>query len=175
MVYLIPYKTFFYTRNNSSANSGICINCKKKGLLVGLVSLGEIQVTPLQRINVSGGDVLHAIKKSDPSFSGFGEAYFSWVNPSAIKAWKYHRQMTLNLVVPVGEVNFVFHDINSRTFREVLLGENNYIRLTVPPRIWFGFQGCSTTPSLVLNISDIPHDPKEAEAKNLNEIKYQWH
>jgi len=142
---------------------------------VGFVSLDEIQVTTLRRINVPGGDVLHAIKMSDPSFTSFGEAYFSWVNPGAIKAWKFHRQMTLNLVVPVGEVNFVFHEINSRTFREVCLGENHYIRLTVPPRIWFGFKGCSPSPSLLLNISDIPHDPNEVETKNLNEIKYEWH
>ena len=116
---------------------------------MGHVRLTEILITPLKRITVEGGDVLHAIKKSDSSFTGFGEAYFSWVNPCVIKAWKLHRQMTLNLVVPVGEVKFVFHEPHSGDFREELLGESHYFRLTVPPGIWFGFQGCATGPSLL--------------------------
>ena len=113
---------------------------------MGHVRLEDILITPLKRVSVSGGDVLHAIKMSDPSFVGFGEAYFSWVNPGIIKAWKLHRQMTLNLVVPVGEVRFVFHELNSGNFREELIGEMRYLRLTVPPRVWFGFQGCASAP-----------------------------
>ena len=141
---------------------------------MGPVSLEEILITPLKVITVSGGDVLHAIKKSDPSFLGFGEAYFSWVNPGVIKAWKLHRQMTLNLIVPVGEVKFVFHELHSGNFREEILGKTCYYRLTVPPGIWFGFQGCNSAPSLLLNISDIIHDPEEVETKKVSAIPYKW-
>ena len=136
--------------------------------------LEDIIITPLKKISVSGGDVLHAIKVSDPSFVGFGEAYFSWVKPRAIKAWKLHRRMTLNLVVPVGAVKFVFHEPHSGNYREELLGEIRYQRLTVPPRIWFGFQGYSSTSSLLLNISDIPHDPGEVDTKELNDFSFKW-
>jgi len=138
------------------------------------VKLEDILITPLKRVSVLGGDVLHAIKKTDPTFVGFGEAYFSWIDPGAIKAWKLHREMTLNLVVPVGQVKFVFHELHSGNFREELLGEIRYIRLTVPPKVWFGFQGCASSPSLLLNVSDIPHDPEEVETKNLNEFPFQW-
>jgi len=138
------------------------------------VRLTEILITPLKRITVSGGDVLHAIKTSDPTFAGFGEAYFSWVNPGVIKAWKLHRQMTLNLVVPVGEVKFVFHELHSGNFREELIGESHYYRLTVPPGIWFGFQGFTSAPSLLLNISDIIHDPEEVDSQKLDVFPYQW-
>ena len=48
--------------------------------------LDQIQVTPLRRIFSIGGDVLHALKSTEVSFKGFGEAYFSWVEPGAIKA-----------------------------------------------------------------------------------------
>ena len=76
---------------------------------MGVVSLTDILVTPLRRITTDGGDVMHALKKSDIGYNGFGEVYFSWVEQGAIKAWKCHQRMTLNLVVPVGEVHFVFH------------------------------------------------------------------
>ena len=41
------------------------------------------------------GQVFHAIKESSLGFSGFGEAYFSTISPSAIKGWKLHTKMNL--------------------------------------------------------------------------------
>ena len=63
-------------------------------------SVEEIIVTPLARIPVVGGDVLRAMKSDDIGYVNFGESYFSIVHPGAIKAWKRHLLMTLNLVVP---------------------------------------------------------------------------
>ena len=77
------------------------------------MKLTDILVTPLRRIETAGGDVLHAMKKTDAGYTGFGEAYFSWVSAGAIKAWKRHTQMTMNVVVPVGQVRFVFRCINA--------------------------------------------------------------
>ena len=141
---------------------------------MGKKLLNKIKVKPLKIINLSTGNIMRAIIKKDLKNGIFGEAYFSWVKPGVIKAWKFHRQMTLNLVVPVGEVKFVFHEPHSGKFREELLGEIHYQRLTVPPRVWFGFQGCASVPSLLLNVSDIPHDPEEVETKELNEFPFQF-
>jgi len=140
---------------------------------MGSVSLAKIIITPLKRVAVSGGDVLHAMKKSDDNYMGFGEAYFSQIESGAVKAWKRHRQMTLNLVVPVGEVYFVFMDSNGYK-REEKIGNGNYARLTVPPMIWFGFKGVSKGTSLLVNIADIEHSPDEVERKELSDIKYDW-
>ncbi len=135
----------------------------------------EITTSPLTRISVSGGDVWHAMKSGDSGFKGFGEAYFSWIEKGVIKAWKKHERMTLNLVVPVGEVRFVFvREDSLKNFREEIIGVSRYVRLTVPPGIWFGFQGLAKPQSLVLNIADFPHDPDEVFRRELNEIKYDW-
>lgn len=141
---------------------------------MGAVSLSGIRVTPLSRISVTGGDVLHALKATDVDFSGFGEAYFSTVKPGCVKAWKRHLRMTMNLVVPVGMVLFVFLDRESGEIREETIGSDRYVRLTVPPGIWFGFQGASECESLVLNISSIPHDPAEVERLPVSAIEYEW-
>ena len=140
---------------------------------MGRVSLNEICVTPLKRISVTGGDVLHAMKKSDPGYVDFGEAYFSLVEFGTIKAWKRHLQMTLNLVVPIGEVQFVLMD-SVGLIRKERIGEGHYARLTIPPGIWFGFQGVSKKIALLLNIADIEHSPEEVERKELDEVKYDW-
>ena len=87
--------------------------------------------------------------------------------------------MTLNLVVPVGVVRFVLFDnrkgsTTNGDFQVVSLSRENYIRLTVPPMVWFGFQGMGQKDSLLLNIANIPHDPNEMIYKKLNEIDFDW-
>jgi dTDP-4-dehydrorhamnose 3,5-epimerase len=141
------------------------------------MNINDILVTPLERIETIGGDVLHGMKQSDPGYAGFGETYFSWVSIDAVKAWKRHTQMTMNVVVPVGKVRFVFRCVNSEDveeFRVEEIGEDRYVRLTVPPGIWFGFQGLGTPQSLVMNIASIPHDPNEVERMLLSDINYKW-
>ena len=136
----------------------------------------NIIVTKLDQIEVDGGNVMHAMKSTDPGFINFGEAYFSKIGYNKIKAWKRHKKMTLNLVVPYGKIEFVFiENIKEHPHRilTITLGQDNYQRITVPPYIWMGFKGLDKD-SFLLNISDIPHDPNEVERLELEEINYSW-
>ena len=141
---------------------------------MGKLSLDDILITPLARISTNGGDVQHVMKKNDCGYESFGEAYFSWVNIGSVKGWKRHTQMLMNVVVPVGMVRFVFYLEAENAFRTVVIGVENYARLTVPPGIWFGFQCLSESHSLILNIASIPHDPNEVERMDLSEIDFDW-
>src|ERR1051325_10213072 len=89
-------------------------------------------VTPLKQIPDERGKVMHMLKRTDSQFAGFGEIYFSVVNPGAVKAWKKHLQMTLNLAVIHGAAKLVIHDDRTRVFQEIVLGpDNNYSLVTV--------------------------------------------
>jgi len=137
----------------------------------------NILTTPLQRISVDGGDVKHIIKDNDIGFAGFGEAYLSEVSYKKIKGWKLHKLMTLNLVCLVGDVRFVLLDDRheSYNFKEILLSSTkDYCRLTVPPMIWFAFQGLSKPKSSIINIASHKHDPDEVVRKKLNQIPFVW-
>lgn len=140
---------------------------------MGALSLDDILVTPLARIPTVGGDVMHAMKESDAGYSGFGEVYFSWVSSGAVKAWKRHTRMIMNVVVPLGRVRFVFRSAYD-LFRVEDIGADRYCRITVPPGIWFGFQGLAEPQSLLLNIANISHDPNEVERLELSDINYDW-
>lgn len=134
-------------------------------------------ITPLKEIETPGGNVFHAIKASDPGYSGFGEAYFSTAQPGKIKPWKRHNRMTLNLVVPIGKIRFVLYDDRTAPpkFTEVVLGNpGHYARLTVPHGIWMAFQGVAEGTSWLLNVADLQHDPAEADRRSLDEIPYDW-
>lgn len=140
-----------------------------------------VELTPLKVIPGDSGNVLHAMKRTESSFHGFGEAYFSTVDQGAIKAWKRHHKMTLNLVVPCGEIKFVLYDDrqDSQTYgqiNELTLSLQNYQRLTVPPMVWLGFKGLSDDLNMLMNVSNIPHDPDEYDRIDAykNHINYQW-
>ena len=85
----------------------------------------------------------------------------------------------MNLLVPLGDVRFVFFSKEhlaeqKEEFRIEKIGDNRYSRLTVPPGIWFGFQGLSSGYSLLMNVIDQEHDPDEVLRKEISEIDYDW-
>ena len=128
----------------------------------------DVMLTPLRIIPGNSGNVMHALKLHEASFHGFGEAYFSTVQKQAVKGWKRHRRMILNVIVPIGAIRFVLYDgrPESKSFQAVqdlILSKENYQRLTVPPGIWMAFQGLSDEVNMLLNIASIPHDPEEAD------------
>lgn len=130
-------------------------------------------LTPLKQIYHPKGDIFHAMKKSDIGFDGFGEAYFSTINQNDVKGWKKHTKMTLNIVVPVGNIEFVVYDENSKEFFSTKLSHNNYQRLTVKAGLWMAFKGLDKY-NMLLNLASIEHDPNEAINIGIEEIKYEW-
>ena len=124
------------------------------------IIIKDVSITPLKTINTEGGDILHGLKMDENDYQGFGEAYFSIIESGAIKAWKRHRRMTLNIIVPVGAIKFVIYDdrIESKTrgcFQSIKLSTDNYSRLNIPPMLWMGFQGCSKGLNMLLNVANI--------------------
>ncbi len=146
--------------------------------------MGQLTPTTLPKVGVTvsepkiiptlGGPVLHCLKASDKSFLNFGEAYFSLIEAGCTKAWKMHRRMTMNLVVPHGTTRFFFIDSDLNHFAGIDLGPENYQRLTVPPGVWFGFQGLGLNASIVFNLSDIEHDPDEVQRVPLQTFNIDW-
>ena len=132
----------------------------------------RIIIKKLKKFKLEDGDVLHALKVSENEFHGFKEAYFSTIKHNKIKAWKRHYKMTMNLIVPIGKVNFIFYDNNKNILKNLIIGEENYSRITVPPMIWFGFRGLSYNTSYILNISNELHDPAEIERKPQNFLNF---
>lgn len=123
-----------------------------------------ILLTPLKIIPNEKGDILHALKATEQSYTGFGEAYFSTVKNACFKGWKRHTAMTLNLIVPIGAIKFYIVDDRGPLYVEsVTLSKDHYCRLTIPPGVWLGFKGMGMEENILLNIASIPHDPNESE------------
>lgn len=136
---------------------------------MGEIKIKGVLLTSLKQIYHPKGNVYHAMKCVDPGFEGFGEAYFSTIAHSLVKAWKCHSRMTLNLVCIVGKIHFVLYDGRKDSssfgvFMEVTLSpdtEQTYNRLTIPPGVWMAFIGIADNYSILLNVANILHDPSE--------------
>ena len=141
--------------------------------------ISGIKINKKKIIEDNYGSVMHIMNNKDKNYKGFGEVYFSTINYKIVKGWKRHKKMTMNIVVPIGEIKFVFFDDRKKSnsvnsFFEITLSQNNYKILTVPPRIWFSFQGLNKKNNLLLNFSNIKYINNEIEKKNLSFIKYKW-
>lgn len=130
-------------------------------------------LTPLKQMHNPKGDIFHAMKKSDPGFDSFGEAYFSTIHKGDIKGWKKHTLMVLNLVVPLGKIEFVIYNDITNEFFSVQLSRHNYQRLTVSPGLWMAFRGGEEN-NILLNLASIEHNPNEAETIAIDKIQYDW-
>ncbi|MAO55498.1 MAG: dTDP-4-dehydrorhamnose 3,5-epimerase [Rhodospirillaceae bacterium] len=138
-----------------------------------------LTVTPLQVIADERGAVMHMLRAEAPQFAGFGEIYFSVVNPGAVKAWKRHRRMTLNLCCVVGVIRLVVFDPDGKALREITLGPASpatYSLVTVAPGLWTGFTCIGETPAVLANCASIPHDPAEADGlpADTDGVPYSW-
>lgn len=123
------------------------------------------------------GDIFPVLKNSDTAYQEFGEAYFSSIQKGVVKGWKRHREMTLNIVVPVGAIRFALVDrrtgsASKNSVLNLVLSPENYCRLTVPPGIWMAFQGIGEDTNLLLNLASIPHDPTESENAFLSDARF---
>ena len=132
-----------------------------------------IILTPLKKIYHPKGDILKGITKSDSEFNEFGEAYFSVINQGDIKGWKKHTKMISNLIVVVGEIEYVFHNENTKEFFNIKMSQNNYKRLTVKAGLWMASRGIEKH-NILFNLSNIEHDPNEVISNDLNKIDYRW-
>jgi dTDP-4-dehydrorhamnose 3,5-epimerase len=140
-----------------------------------------VQLLPLKHIKAEAGDIFHIMRNDSPSYKGFGEVYISTIKPGFIKGWKRHKEMTLNIVVPVGAIFFVLYDNRSSSFNnhqitEIRLSPENYCRLTIPPGIWMAFKCEGDKESMLINFADIVHNPSESDSLELTtkEIPYEW-
>ncbi len=144
--------------------------------------LEGVVISELRQFSDARGSVLHMLRCDDPDFTQFGECYFSEVLPGAVKAWKRHRVQVQQFAVPVGRIRLAIYDDRgqSRTrgqLQTIELGRPDaFLRLRVPPGVWYGFTCISEVPALLANCTDLPHDPAEGEQRSSTdpEIPYRW-
>ena len=127
------------------------------------------------------GKIMHMLKVDDEEFVKFGEIYFSYTYPGAIKAWHRHKEMTLTYAAVSGKIKLVLFDDRENSpskgkLEEIFLSDEDYFTVTIPPLIWNGFKAIENHSSIIANCTDIAHDPDEMIKKSYDDpmFPYNW-
>ena len=140
-----------------------------------------VEIIKKNQIVDDRGMILHMLRVDDKNYKKFGEIYFSTVNPNKIKAWHFHRLMTLNYAVVHGSIKLVLYDDRDEsktkgTIQEIILSNENHYLVSIPPKIWNGFCSSDNKHAILANCSDIPHDKEEIIRLPFDDPKfpYKW-
>lgn len=140
-----------------------------------------IKISPLKIISDHRGSVMHMLRNDDQVFDKFGEIYFSTILEDKIKAWHLHKESYLNYVCMSGSVKLVLYDDRDHSpsknkYQEIILSQQNYNLVTIPPNVWNGFKGLKSKESIIANCLTLPHNENEMVRKNSNDkaFNYKW-
>lgn len=141
----------------------------------------DVVISPLKIISDDRGKVMHMLRKDSKVFRSFGEIYFSTIFENKIKAWHLHKESYLNYVCMSGSVKLVLYDDRDHSpsknkYQEIILSQQNYNLVTIPPNVWNGFKGLKSKESIIANCLTLPHNENEMVRKNSNDkaFNYKW-
>tara|TARA_Y100000591_G_C21731673_1_gene644463 strand:+ start:285 stop:734 length:450 start_codon:yes stop_codon:yes gene_type:complete len=140
-----------------------------------------VKITKKKQFIDERGKIMRMLRVDDEEFIKFGEIYFSFTYPGAIKAWHKHKKMTLTYAAISGKIKLVLFDDRSNSptkgnIEEIFLSDENYFTITIPPLIWNGFKSIENKSAIIANCTDVPHFEEEIERKDYNDpsIPYDW-
>lgn len=142
-----------------------------------------VSTKPLKVIPDERGYLMEILRRDDPIFQEFGQAYLTVVYPGVVKGWHWHKVQTDYFCVVKGMAKVVLYDRRDGSptkgeVNEFFLGEKNPIVLVIPSGVLHGMKGVGTEAALLLNIPTEPYsysDPDEFRVHpHDNDIPYDW-
>lgn len=127
------------------------------------------------------GTVMRIMSAAEADFSGFGEVYASSIYPGVIKGWHLHECASRNYTVLKGMIKLVLYDnrpgsVSCGILQEIVLGDQNYVRVTIPAQVWSSFACVGAQEALLVDVTDRPHDPAAVRRADPfgTEIPFNW-
>jgi dTDP-4-dehydrorhamnose 3,5-epimerase len=142
------------------------------------VKIKKLAVIPDER-----GRVMEILRRDDPLFQKFGQAYMTTVYPGVVKAWHRHEKQTDNIVCVTGMIKMALYDGRPGSpthgqVNEFYLGVHNPLLVQVPPGVHHGWMGVSAEEAAIINVPTEPYDRDHPDEERLdphdNDIPYVW-
>jgi dTDP-4-dehydrorhamnose 3,5-epimerase len=140
-------------------------------------------VKDLKVIADERGRLMEILRRDDPFFEKFGQAYLTSAYPGVVKAWHYHKIQVDHFCVVKGMMKVVLYDSRegSKTkglINEFIMGEHNPILVRVPAGVYHGFKCISENEAFVVNLPTETYKYDEPDEYRIhpheNDIPYDW-
>ena len=133
-----------------------------------------LRILPLMQHCDDRGRVMEILRKDDPHFAGFGQAYFSSIYPGVVKAWHAHQKQTDCISVIHGMAKIAFFDDRAGSptkgkTHSIVVGEHHRVLIQISPGIFHGFKAISPEEVLLINLPSEPYNRKSPD-----EIRRPW-
>jgi dTDP-4-dehydrorhamnose 3,5-epimerase len=142
------------------------------------INLKKLSVIPDER-----GWLMEILRCDDPFFEKFGQVYVTTAYPGVVKAWHYHKKQTDNFCCIHGMMKVVLYDAREdsptyRNLKELFIGEQNPVLVSVPPGVYHGFKAIGKDTAFFLSIPTLPYNYSEPDEYRLPpdsaDIPYDW-
>ena len=142
-----------------------------------------VEVKKLVRNADERGFLMELLRKDDPIFSQFGQAYISMNYPGIVRAWHYHRKQDDYFVCVKGMIKVALFDMREGSptrgeVAEYYLGDDNNIVLRIPVGVAHGYKTVGPEPSLLINFPTETYEGQEPDEFRLpwdtDQIPYNW-
>jgi dTDP-4-dehydrorhamnose 3,5-epimerase-like enzyme len=135
--------------------------------------MNGVIVTPIKQIPDERGTVRKFITNND--IPDFAECYTTTIYKGVIKGLHGYYSKTIHYCVPVGLVKLVVWDAYTNEVQEIFVGTENFVRVTIAPKIMNAFQGIADV-SLAVVVADEQFDENKTIRMPWNDPKfpYDW-
>ena len=142
-----------------------------------------VRTKPLRVVADERGRLFEMLRRDDPIFRAFGQAYCTTVNAGVVKGWHYHKKQIDNFVCVSGMIKLVAYDSRPASptkglINEFVIGIHHPLLVQVPAGVYHGFKGLTSPEAVVINIPTEPYHHKRPDEYRLdphqNEIPYDW-
>lgn len=141
------------------------------------VLVKELLVHPDDR-----GRLFEILRRDDPHFRQFGQAYVTTTYPGVVKAWHRHQRQDDHFCCLVGMIKLVVHDdrpgsATRGATQEIWLGEHKPRLVVVGRGLWHGWTALGTREAMILNLVTEPYDhaaPDEERVAPHGVLPYDW-
>jgi dTDP-4-dehydrorhamnose 3,5-epimerase len=146
--------------------------------LIDGVITKQLKVIPDER-----GFLMEILRRDDPFFRQFGQAYITAVYPGVVKGWHWHKLQTDHFCVVRGMAKVVLYDRRQDSptrgeVNEFFLGERNPLLVGIPAGVLHGMKGIGTEVAVVLNLPTEPYNHADPDEHRVpphdNDIPYDW-
>lgn len=132
-----------------------------------------VKIKPIQEIPNQEGCIQHMLRCDEAEFfSGFGEIYFSFINPGVIKGWHRHSEQTSAVSCVRGHIQLMVYD--GRRLQEIRIGPGDRKLVVIPPGVLYGWKNLGNEPAILANCASHPYDPAKSEKLPLNAVPCTW-
>jgi dTDP-4-dehydrorhamnose 3,5-epimerase len=143
-----------------------------------------VKTKKLKAIHDERGWLMEIMRSDWEVYKKFGQVYVTTAHPGVVKAWHMHKKQFDNITSVKGTMKLVLYDDreDSSTNGEVnefVIGEENTILITVPPRVWHGFSPVGDEMAYFVNVPTELYDYKKPDEYRLppdtEKIPYEWY